>query len=73
MWQDNFSLNITPTFDTRRHRMLYYVIRILTPDQQQETKVLILNSHKNLMDQVIARLGNNFTIISIQVLGIDWP
>ena len=53
--------------------MLYYVIRILTPDQQRETKVLILNSHKNLMDQVIARLGNNFTIISIQVLGIDWP
>ena len=53
--------------------MLYYVIRILTPDQQQSTRILILDRHKNLMDQVIARLGNNFTIISIQVLGIDWP
>jgi len=53
--------------------MLYYVIRILTTDQQQETKVLILNSHKNLMEQVVDRIGSDYTIISIQVLGIDWP
>lgn len=53
--------------------MLYYVIRILTLDQKQSTRVLILNSHENLMEQVTARLGNNFSILSIQVLGVDWP
>lgn len=53
--------------------MLYYVIRILTPQQQQSTRVFILNSHQNLMEQVVARIGNNYTILSIQVLGLDWP
>jgi hypothetical protein len=53
--------------------MLYYVIRILTPQQQQSTRVFILNSHQNLMEQVIDRIGNNYTILSIEVLGVDWP
>lgn len=53
--------------------MLYYVIRIVTPQQQQLTKILILNSHQNLMEQVVAKIGDDYTILSIEVLGVDWP
>jgi hypothetical protein len=53
--------------------MTYYVVRVRTPDQQTHSLVFVLNKDQNLMDQVIAKVGDKHLIISINILGHDWP
>jgi hypothetical protein len=53
--------------------MVYYVVRVQLPSQQVEALVFALNSNENLMDQVHEKVGNQFIILSINLLGVDWP
>jgi hypothetical protein len=53
--------------------MTYYVVRIRTPDQFVQVLVLVLDKDQNLMEQVTLRVKGQFEVISIQILGVDWP
>jgi hypothetical protein len=53
--------------------MTYYVVRVKTPEQPVQVLVFVLDRNHNLMDQVMLKVGNQFEVISIQVLGVDWP
>ncbi len=53
--------------------MAYYVVRIQTPDFQTQALVFVLDRNQNLMEQVEARIGTNFLVLSVNLLGVDWP
>lgn len=53
--------------------MTYYVVRVKTPDQLVQALVLVLDKDQNLREQVNLKVGEEFEIISIQILGVDWP
>lgn len=53
--------------------MAYFVVRVQTPDQELQVLLFTLNKHENLMEQVVAKVGSQFIILSINVLGVDWP
>lgn len=52
--------------------MIYYVVRVQTPDQACSALVFALDSRQNLMDQVIAKLGPNIRILDIRVMNWEW-
>ena len=52
--------------------MVYYVVRV-RDHQCDQALVLVLNSGEDLWEQVTARLGTSIQILSIQILGCDWP
>jgi hypothetical protein len=53
--------------------MTYYVVRVSMPDHTVQALVLVLDRNQNLMDQITHRMGDQFEVISIQILGVDWP
>lgn len=53
--------------------MTYYVVRVKTPDQCVQALVFVLDRNHNLMDQVMLKVGDQFEIISIRIMGVDWP
>ena len=53
--------------------MAYFVVRVKTPDQELQVLLFALDKHQNLMEQVIAKVGDQFTVLSINLLGVDWP
>lgn len=53
--------------------MTYYVVRVQPPNQEIQTLVLVLNKDQNLNQQVTERVGPYYVIISINILGVDWP
>lgn len=53
--------------------MTYYVVRIRTPDQLTQALVFVLDRNQNLMDQIMCKINGQFEVISIQILGVDWP
>jgi len=53
--------------------MTYYVVRVRMCDQSVQALVFVLNRDQNLMDQVIKKVGDQFEVISIQIMGMDWP
>jgi hypothetical protein len=53
--------------------MAYFVVRVQTPDQELQVLLFTLNKHENLMEQVVAKVGTQFTVLSINLLGVDWP
>ena len=52
--------------------MTYYVVRVKTPNQIYQSLIFVLDKRQNLMEQVITKVGDQFQIISIRVLGGDW-
>jgi len=52
--------------------MTYFLVRVQTPDQQTQDLFFVLDRNQNLVDQVIARIGQDHVILSINVLGTDW-
>ena len=52
--------------------MIYYVVRVQTPDQACSALVFALDSRQNLMDQVIAKLGSKIQILDIRVMNWEW-
>ena len=53
--------------------MTYYVVRIRTPDQLVQALVFVLCRNQNLMEQVMLKVPGQFEVMSIQILGVDWP
>ena len=53
--------------------MTYYVVRLQLPHEEPQTLVFVLDRNQNLMEQVSLKVGNQFVILSVQLLGIDWP
>jgi hypothetical protein len=53
--------------------MTYYVVRIRTPDQQVHALVLVLDREQHLIEQVSLKVKGQFEVVSIQILGVDWP
>lgn len=53
--------------------MTYYVVRVTMPDHTVQALVLVLDKNQNLMEQVMLKISGQFEIISIQILGVDWP
>ena len=53
--------------------MTYYVVRAQTPNQEIQTLVLVLDKDQNLEQQVTERVGPHYVIVSINILGVDWP
>ncbi len=53
--------------------MTYYVVRIRTPDQLTQALVFVLDRNQNLMEQVMLKISGQFEVMSIQILGVDWP
>jgi len=53
--------------------MAYFVVRVKTPDQELQVLLFALDKHQNLMEQVVAKVGAQFTVLSINLLGVDWP
>lgn len=52
--------------------MIYYLVKVQTPDQAVQSLVFALNSNQSLMDQVVAKLGNQVHILDIHVLNWEW-
>ena len=53
--------------------MIYYVVRVRTHDQIVQALVFALDRNQNLMEQVMKKVGDQFEVISIQIMGVDWP
>lgn len=52
--------------------MIYYVVKVQTPNQACESLVFALDSNQNLMEQVTVKLGKSFLILDIHVLNWEW-
>jgi len=53
--------------------LAYYVVRVQTPDSQSHVLVFVLDSGESLMDQVEEKVGADFKVLSVNLLGVDWP
>lgn len=52
--------------------MTYYVVRVQTPNQEAKALIFVLDRNQNLMDQVIQKIGPEFVVLGINMLGVDW-